>query len=426
MLRKHLAEIALETDQLDLAYIYIDKAFQYYKSESGRPTTASLEAMLIAARIAIRRAQLFQLEERDNSPAAESWYGEAANILDNVVAYANRITPTPTHLQARAIALKSQIILGSFSDFGSSVMRMLSDGSPQAKEANALAQEALALSNQNGDSREFLIAQESAYEALRISNLYLNNEVQAKEYAEKALVAVKKIYGKFHPAVAVAHMRLSELDSAHDLIPWPDEPATSGSLVVGGIEYGIKPSPKSNSADLINFDSLIYSSQEALDVSGIIESDFLGQQHDYLIADAATEAAVRAKAPGKHILHFATHGFSSSVSVDNFSGLGNQRRLLRDERIGYYDPLLPFGIALSNANLGARDNIGDGILTGSEIALMDLRGTELVVVSGCDTAVGSYYVGEGMLGLMKAFRLAGATAWYRLYFAFLMKPVHFL
>ena len=213
MLRKHLAEIALETDQLDLAYIYIDKAFQYYKSESGRPTTASLEAMLIAARIAIRRAQLFQLEERDNSPAAESWYGEAANILDNVVAYANRITPTPTHLQARAIALKSQIILGSFSDFGSSVMRMLSDGSPQAREANALAQEALALSNQNGDSREFLIAQESAYEALRISNLYLNNEVQAKEYAEKALVAVKKIYGEFHPAVAVAHMRLSELDS---------------------------------------------------------------------------------------------------------------------------------------------------------------------------------------------------------------------
>jgi CHAT domain-containing protein len=73
-------------------------------------------------------------------------------------------------------------------------------------------------------------------------------------------------------------------------------------------------------------------------------------------------------------------------------------------------PLLLSGLALAGANrrgdAGAQDE--DGILTAEEISSLDLSGVDWAVLSACETGVGRIQLGEGVLGLRRAFEVAGA------------------
>lgn len=126
----------------------------------------------------------------------------------------------------------------------------------------------------------------------------------------------------------------------------------------------------------------------------------------------ALEAKVK-DCESPRILHLATHGF--------FLPRNPQREVDSPSRVNEVvsqpldNPLLRSGLALAGANRWLDGHslpieAEDGLLTAEDVCAMNLLGTELVVLSACDTGLGEYRSGEGVFGLRRAFELAGARS----------------
>lgn len=123
----------------------------------------------------------------------------------------------------------------------------------------------------------------------------------------------------------------------------------------------------------------------------------------------ASEERFKRDAPGNRVIHLATHGYYLEGRCRPSE---TQRGF--DSEVGYIgeNPLLLSGLFFAGANLQGEgaDELGaeDGILTAEEVTAMNLDGTELAVLSACETGLGEVRDGEGVYGLRRAFQMAGA------------------
>ena len=137
----------------------------------------------------------------------------------------------------------------------------------------------------------------------------------------------------------------------------------------------------------------------------------------------ATEYAFKRCAAGRRVLHLATHGFALGEDcgavragmrgVGGFSARPGKDPVAQGPIGGSLlgeNPFLLSGLVLAGANRrqDIADDHEDGILTAEEIAALDLSGVEWVVLSACESGVGAVRWREGVFGLRRAFRVAGA------------------
>lgn len=124
---------------------------------------------------------------------------------------------------------------------------------------------------------------------------------------------------------------------------------------------------------------------------------------DPLQGEAVLETTVKERLRRARVIHIASHGFFLAPSEDPVLPPTDELK----------DPMRRSGIALAGAQSyidGAAVPAGaeDGLLTAEDVAAIDLLGTELVVLSACDTGHGHVRSGEGVFGLRRGFFLAGA------------------
>jgi tetratricopeptide (TPR) repeat protein len=129
----------------------------------------------------------------------------------------------------------------------------------------------------------------------------------------------------------------------------------------------------------------------------------------------AMESSLRAiegdRAP--EILHIATHGYFAPDPKEDH-GKTRGRNLGQVNRYTAADnPLLRSGLMMAGSNASWKGTSilpgeVDGILTAQEVSNLNLLNTQLVVLSACETGLGDIKGREGVFGLQRAFRLAGA------------------
>ena len=160
----------------------------------------------------------------------------------------------------------------------------------------------------------------------------------------------------------------------------------------------------------LSFGALAGTRQEVQDVARLWKDS----PADLLTGSAASERAFKRSAPGRRVLHLATHGFflgsCASVPAVGTRSVGGLVAERAAQSVGLDEsPLLQSGLALAGANRRAAAGPGDedGILTAEEVTALNLDGVEWAVLSACDTGLGVVRASEGVLGLRRAFQVAG-------------------
>jgi len=149
------------------------------------------------------------------------------------------------------------------------------------------------------------------------------------------------------------------------------------------------------------FKKLKQSEAEVIEIDDILTQNKINTRI-FMKALGTEESFVSMSGKSPDLLLISTHGFYySSDNVPSWSSLN-----------GYDNPMYLTGLVMSGGNAEylkryIPDGVMGGLLTSSDIARLDLRGTQMVVLSACETGLGDT-TNEGVYGLQRAFKKAGA------------------
>ncbi|MDB4835222.1 CHAT domain-containing protein, partial [Cyclobacteriaceae bacterium] len=190
------------------------------------------------------------------------------------------------------------------------------------------------------------------------------------------------------------------ITSTKDLLsPRDSSSANSSPVLIANPKYYTTPSQQQYISQLIGAEHEVKSIQDIL-----IQDSLLPKVYIY---DEATEQRLK-DLDSPAFLHIASHGYFISTVSDSTQSyeIYTQRSL--------EDPLLKSGILLANGgyivdnNAYFNYNKEDGVLTSLEAMNLNLDNTQFVVLSACETGLGEIKNGEGVYGLQRALKIAGA------------------
>lgn len=176
------------------------------------------------------------------------------------------------------------------------------------------------------------------------------------------------------------------------------------------------PSIDRSFSDGINLSPLPQTKEELKEIANILK--LKGLKYSENIGADANELKLKSIASPK-VLHLSTHGYFLKDPELNTSNELKSVPFLKNKEVIEENPLLRSMIFLSGSkkSLEAYSNENhseidseDGILTAYEAQNLNLQGTELVVLAACESGLGDVRYGEGVYGLQRAFKQAGAKS----------------
>jgi len=111
-------------------------------------------------------------------------------------------------------------------------------------------------------------------------------------------------------------------------------------------------------------------------------------------------------------LHIATHGYFCPEKVITTDDVASSSEAILHSILGKHvsglAPTILCGLKMAGCNLTRKSLTDEGIITAEEIQNMNLTTCKLAVLSACETNVGLARIGQGILSLQRALKIAGA------------------
>jgi tetratricopeptide (TPR) repeat protein len=219
---------------------------------------------------------------------------------------------------------------------------------------------------------------------------------------------------------------INYVTAGRDIVRFTDiAVARGGAIIIADPDYdiGVKAKDKvagemgvtktirgdvSRDAKGLKFIRLPDTKLEADNIEGILRQKYGEPIKNYQDMKALEEILFSVESP--RILHLATHGYflKDEEAKELLSQGFDLQEIEMTPGIGIENPMLRSGIVLAGVNTSLREGRDDGMVSAEKILGLRLKGTEIVVLSACETGVGDVKSGEGVFGLKRAFILSGA------------------